>query len=61
MDLTLAIQGRSFRKSSFSGAQGNCVFLPETGPLNAVHDSKSGVTLSLPARQLVEFARNREW
>lgn len=58
-DFTRDVQGRLFHKASASGALGNCVFLPKQGPLNAVHDSKSGVTLDLPANQLVAFARKR--
>jgi hypothetical protein len=59
MELTRTVQGRPFRKSTFSGAQNDCVFLPSSGPLNAVHDSKSGLTLGLPASALVAFARRQ--
>jgi hypothetical protein len=59
MELTRTVQGRSFRKASASGAQNDCVFLPASGPLNAVHDSKSGTTMALPAGQLVAFARRQ--
>lgn len=57
MELTRTVQNRTFRKSTYSGAQNDCVFLPATGPLDSVHDSKSGVTLRLPARQLVALAQ----
>lgn len=57
MNLTREFGGRVFRKSTRSGAGNDCVFLPKTDPLDAVADSKSGVVLALPARQLVALAQ----
>lgn len=55
--LTRTVDGRTLRKASASGAGNDCVYLPASGPLNLVHDSKSGLSLPLPASQLVAFAR----
>ena len=59
--LIQAFHGRPFRKSAASGAdiESDCLYLPVDGRLDAVADSKSGVVLTVPAAQLVTFARTR--
>lgn len=50
--------GRPFRKASFSGSSGgNCVYLPATGRLDAVVDSKTGQVLDVNATDLVALAK----
>lgn len=44
---TREFDGKTFRKSSRSGAGNDCVYLPAAGILNQVADSKSGAVLSV--------------
>lgn len=57
MNLNRTFEGRTFRKSTYSGAGNDCVFVPSA--LDAVADSKNGVVLRGDARALVAFARTR--
>jgi len=56
MELTLEFDGDTFRKSTFSGAQNDCLYLPEAGDPNRVGDSKSGQVLRASRSQLVGLA-----
>lgn len=56
-NLLREFEGRTFRKASASGAGNDCVYLPKSGPLDAVADSKSGIFLAVPAAQLVSLAK----
>lgn len=53
--MTINWDSRGFRKSSFSGAGNDCIYLD--GALRRVADSKSGILLSLPAAALVSLAK----
>jgi len=54
---TRRFDGREFVKSSASGAGNDCVYLPASGILDAVADSKTGRVLPGDAAGLVAFAR----
>ena len=55
--ITREFRNRSYRKSTFSGAGNDCVYVPSDGRLDAVADSKSGDVLRVDARALLALVR----
>lgn len=57
MNLIKTFEGEQFRKSTFSGAGNDCLYLPENGNPHRVADSKSGHVLRASRSQLLDLAR----